>query len=85
MQRTICYALKRLYILKKRNNYEMAINPDGKIVASGGDDGRVKLWDVKNKTQTGELSGQNKPVMSVSFSPDGKLLASGSKDYTVKI
>jgi len=39
----------------------------------------------KNKTQTGDLSGHNKPVISVSFSSEGKLLASGSKDYTVRI
>jgi WD40 repeat protein len=63
----------------------LAFSPDGKIVASGGDDSKVKLWNVKNKTRIRELSGHDKPVMSVSFSPDGKLLASGSKDYTVRI
>jgi len=52
---------------------------------SGGDDGKVKLWDVKNKAQIKELPGHDKSVISISYSSDGKLLATGSKDYTVKI
>jgi WD40 repeat protein len=39
---------------------------DGKIVVSGGDDGKVKLWDLKNKAQISELSEHDKPVVSVS-------------------
>jgi WD40 repeat protein len=63
----------------------LAFSPDGKTVASGGDDGKVKLWNIKSKMQIKELSGHDKPVMSVGFSPNGKLLASGSKDKTVRI
>ena len=56
-----------------------------RMTANGENDGKVKLWDFKSKTQISELSGHDKPVMSVSFSPNQKLLASGSKNKTVRI
>jgi WD40 repeat protein len=63
----------------------LAFSPDGKTVASGGDDCKVKLWDIKSKKLINEFLGHNQSVMSISFSPNGKLLASGSKDKTVRI
>ncbi|MCY7334062.1 MAG: hypothetical protein LH649_15725 [Pseudanabaena sp. CAN_BIN31] len=67
-------------------NY-LAFSRDGKMFASGGDDGSIGLWDL-NKGQNQDsrlLSGHDKPVTSISFSPNKKLLASGSKDKTVRI
>ena len=65
--------------------WAVAFSPDGKTLASGGDDTSVKLWDVQTGKEKQTLSGHKYKVATLAFSPDGKSLASGSEDYTVKI
>jgi hypothetical protein len=62
----------------------VAFSPDGTILASGGQDGTVRTWDVQTGEQRAQLTGHTRPVTSVAFSPDGTILASGSQDGTVR-
>ena len=62
----------------------IAINPDGKTLASGGKDG-IKIWDLNTGALLSELYGHSDWVSSLAFSPDGKTLASGSFDKTVRL
>ncbi|WP_367275326.1 AAA family ATPase [Microcoleus sp. CAWBG58] len=65
--------------------WSVSFSPDGKILASGGHDSTIKLWDVSTGKELTTLTGHKYPVYSVSFSPDGKTLASGSVAHTIKL
>jgi WD40 repeat protein len=60
----------------------VAFSPDG-ILASGGADGMVILWDAARHTRLATLRGHERAVTTVSFSPDGRILASGGADGMV--
>lgn len=61
-------------------------SPDGTLVATGGQDGSVRLWDAETAQPQGDpLTGHEGNAAYVSFSPDGALLASaGGQDGTVR-
>ena len=72
-------------IEKRSFALSVAFSPNGLLLATGGWDGAVKLWDVQARTLLATLEGHANFVLSVAFSPDGRLLATGSEDRTVKL
>ncbi|AFZ11441.1 WD40 repeat-containing protein [Crinalium epipsammum PCC 9333] len=71
----------------------VAISPDGKIIASGGNNAGdngvfnspIKLWDVNTGRAIPTLIEQSGTVYSVAFSPNSKILASGDDENKIKI
>lgn len=62
----------------------VAYSPNGRLIASGGKDQAVTLWE--GRRALGEpLTGHEGWINSVAFSPDNHLVISGSADGTVRI
>ena len=66
--------------------WTVAFSPvDASLVASAGEDGTIKLWNLQANTVAATLAAHDDSINSIAFSPDGQLLASGSEDFTVKV
>src|SRR6266508_2490891 len=63
----------------------VAFAPDGKTLASGGQDKTIRLWDVASGKELPRLEGHGDWVSAITFSPDGKYLVSASRDWTVRL
>src|SRR5207237_1269566 len=63
----------------------VAFSPNGKLLASPGNDGTVRLWNRATGQPVGAPLRSRGVVQGVAFSHDGKLLASGSFDGTVRL
>jgi hypothetical protein len=62
-----------------------AYSADSQRLASGGEDGTVRIWEPVSGRLLRVLVGHARGVSSVAWSPDGKTLASGSEDNAVRL
>ncbi len=63
----------------------IAISPDGRTLASAGEDTTIRLWNTDSGRERMLLEGHADWVTAVDFSPDGKQLVSASRDYTARL
>jgi len=63
----------------------LVFSPDGRLLASAGQDGKAKIWNASTGRLVFTLNGHEKAVNDVVFSPDGKWLVTASGDGMVKL
>ena len=61
----------------------LAFSPDGRVLASGGGDADVRLWNVESPGEPRVLRGHDEGIRSLAFSTEGHVLASGSEDGSI--
>lgn len=63
----------------------LAFSPTEDLIASGSDDGYIRLWNLDGSAQGEPLKAQEEPIYDLVFSPSGDLLASGGRDGKVRL
>ncbi|GII64911.1 hypothetical protein Skr01_49960 [Sphaerisporangium krabiense] len=64
----------------------LAFAPDGRLMATGDDIGRVALWSTRGPAlRPPVLHGPREPIGAMSFSPDARVLATGGARGTVQL
>ena len=76
-----------IYTLTNLTNpvHAMAINPNGYLLASGGREGRVQFWNLREGIFISEFAPHEQDISGLAFSADGNHLITASRDRTIKI
>lgn len=59
------------------------VHRDGQLLATAGDDHRVRVWSLTDGKLVHRLEGHHDWVRTVDYSPDGKILASAGNDRQI--
>jgi WD40 repeat protein/tRNA A-37 threonylcarbamoyl transferase component Bud32 len=62
-----------------------AFSPDATLIAAGGDEGTIRVWDALTYREVKTMRAHAGAVTAICFSPDGRWLASAGADRTVKL
>jgi len=68
-----------------REVFSVAFSPNGELLASGGNDRTIILWNATTHQQMQVLNENQSTIYSLAFNPDGKILATGNFDGTIKL
>lgn len=76
------------YVLKQQGHYfdmtTLAFSPDGQNIATGGEDGKVKLWNANSGFCFVTFPEHSAAISSVEFAKGGQVLFTASLDGTVR-
>jgi RNA polymerase sigma factor (sigma-70 family) len=65
--------------------YGVAFTPDGKLLASAGDDNVIRLFDVAAAKEVQRMQVEHRMNYGPAFSPDGRLLATGGEEGIIHL
>ena len=84
MRLLICVASLVLMVAPSASHAQVAVSPDGKLVASG--EGKaIEVKDAATKRILMKMLGHTDKVTSLAYTPEGRMLISGSADKSVAV
>jgi WD40 repeat protein len=63
----------------------VAFSPDGKMVAAGGRNGKIRIWRTEDGTMINDLSVHRQRIRDLAFSSDSRRLATCGDDRLVNV
>ena len=63
----------------------VALSPDGRLLASGDEEGWVCLWRLPRLELVRKWRAHNRPICFLCFSPGGRVLATGGREGRVRL
>ncbi|MDF2386842.1 hypothetical protein JMG10_35600 [Nostoc ellipsosporum NOK] len=68
-----------------RSVNSIQFSDDHQILASGGEDGQIKIWNPHAGELIHNVMGHSQTIFSLAISPDNSIIASASQDSYVKL
>jgi WD40 repeat protein len=65
--------------------FSLAFSPSGELLASGGEDGAIRVFHRRKRAVVATLAGHGSRVLSLAFSADATVLASTGEDRTIRL
>ena len=63
----------------------LSFSPDGKLLASIGDDDTIWIWDCAERREYHVIRGHKFPIYSIAFSPDGSCLICTCQESALEV
>jgi hypothetical protein len=63
----------------------LAMSPDGRMLAVGGTNKQVRVWEIATGAKRGLFLGHNGPIICLAFDRDCRRIGSGSEDTTALV